>query len=760
MRIWNSRADAADMISKADKARDARDWTLAAELYQEALHVSPNRFDIWVQLGHALKESGRLNEATVAYRKAIEIEPMSSDAHLQLGHALKLSGDTAGARQAYEQALTLDSGNFHAAQELGRPVTVFTRSKSAEAGRKKLDVPTIYFDISDLVFYLGHHDNLSGIQRVQCSILSAWLGDDQAKLPRDVGFISFDRSIGSYRRLDTSRVAELINELNLPVAHRRVHFDREAAKHGSLYPIANFPTGDDEVGAIVLLGAAWVIPDYATKIANLKRLTGMRFLMTLHDFIPIYARETCDQGTAEVFKVFMDQVLPLVDCALCVSENTRRDLYRYCNDTGIEPPQAVVTQNGSSFDEFLAASVKSDDDQSASIVPPRPYVLFVSTIEGRKNHDYLLQIWRLLLRAGVDVPDLVCVGRLGWRSEQFLQTLLSTNYLDGRVQLREDVSDSELRALYRGCRFTVYPSQYEGWGLPVGESLSYGKVCVVTKSSSLPEVAGDFCPFIPLNDAQEAAEVIRPLIESKQVLPGLENRIQTEYKPISWETVAGRVFEAYSQAKQRKRGYATPVLRLGQEFLFRALPTSSPGLMGNSLRAEVERSHRRCILSGFASRQDNIDGLLARDTHWHAPEDWGCWSNGSRSSLFFMLEDLAGSAAANLVMYASVRFSQVLMGWTVSVICRGRVLTRRTVAEHEAIIHCELPLNSSDQSSQKLEVEFRLVAPGGSEDLPRLPAPETRVLGLGIRSVVFLEEKDYRGRLAVLENLLMHMNGS
>jgi len=78
----------------------------------------------------------------------------------------------------------------------------------------------------------------------------------------------------------------------------------------------------------------------------------------------------------------------------------------------------------------------------------------------------------------VDPPHLVCVGRLGWKSSSFISTLVETNYLDGKVLLLRDISDTDLRMLYSHCLFTVCPTFYEGWGLPVGESLAMGKICV------------------------------------------------------------------------------------------------------------------------------------------------------------------------------------------------------------------------------------------------------------------------------------------
>ncbi len=107
-----------DLVAKADLARGRRDWKTAAQGYNDALEVEPDHHPIWVQLGHAIKESGDVAGAERAYRRAIEISPDDSDAHLQLGHAIKLGGRLDEATQAYLKSLELDPKNKHARYEL------------------------------------------------------------------------------------------------------------------------------------------------------------------------------------------------------------------------------------------------------------------------------------------------------------------------------------------------------------------------------------------------------------------------------------------------------------------------------------------------------------------------------------------------------------------------------------------------------------------------------------------------------------------
>jgi tetratricopeptide (TPR) repeat protein len=107
-------------ISRADRARDSRNWGSAAQYYHKALDQKADNPPIWVQYGHALKESGHLTEAEAAYRKSLEFDAEVADTHLQLGHVLKIQGRKIEARAAYLRALVLDPELEHATLELKR----------------------------------------------------------------------------------------------------------------------------------------------------------------------------------------------------------------------------------------------------------------------------------------------------------------------------------------------------------------------------------------------------------------------------------------------------------------------------------------------------------------------------------------------------------------------------------------------------------------------------------------------------------------
>jgi tetratricopeptide (TPR) repeat protein len=118
MGLFSRKRAQPSVITRADRAREAGQWQLAADFYRQALDRHPQNPPIWIQYGHALKECGKREAAEAAYHTAIGYRPHDAEAHLQLGHVLKLQGKISEAQAAYRRALTLDGSLTDAAREL------------------------------------------------------------------------------------------------------------------------------------------------------------------------------------------------------------------------------------------------------------------------------------------------------------------------------------------------------------------------------------------------------------------------------------------------------------------------------------------------------------------------------------------------------------------------------------------------------------------------------------------------------------------
>jgi hypothetical protein len=195
--------------------------------------------------------------------------------------------------------------------------------------------------------------------------------------------------------------------------------------------------------------------------------------------------------------------------------------------------------------------------------------LFVGTIESRKNHRLALEAWRRLLERHDPevVPDLVCIGRLGWHASEFLDEYIATSGLGGKVSvLSNSVSDGELSEFYAHAEFTLYPSRYEGWGLPVGESIAFGKVPVVSDNSSLREVGGDAAIYVATDDLDALVSSVDSMLSDPKFRNERQQAVNTNAPAATtWEDVASVIAADIQSAERRDPMF--PEVDLGREYM-------------------------------------------------------------------------------------------------------------------------------------------------------------------------------------------------
>jgi glycosyltransferase involved in cell wall biosynthesis len=265
-------------------------------------------------------------------------------------------------------------------------------------------------------------------------------------------------------------------------------------------------------------------------IAEAKRRYGIRFSILIHDLIPIENEAFVEQRHVVQFRNWLKEAIPAADVVLTISQYSRAALIKLAADAGWSLPRVEVVAPGSGLNDRPMAG----DQRTISF--PQRYVLFVSTIEIRKNHRLLVRVWRRMLeRHGADaVPVLIFAGQIGWSVDDLLADLTASNYLAGKIELRPGLSDAELRQAYRCCLFTVFPSLSEGWGLPIAESLMHGKFCVASNRTSIPEVGGSLIDYFdPSNDDDALAKIERLLLDPGY-LTAREARLRAEYRPRTW----------------------------------------------------------------------------------------------------------------------------------------------------------------------------------------------------------------------------------
>ena len=309
----------------------------------------------------------------------------------------------------------------------------------------------------------------------------------------------------------------------------------------------------DRGDVLAVLGSPWFEVDYAELVSHVRGRLGLRVAVLMHDVIPVRRPEWVDRGTVRVFRDWYRTVLPLADYVFANSQATADDVERWCARDAIRLPGPVApVPIGTGFGQKQRVATELPDRLPAvllKVLDGRPYVLFVSTIEARKNHMLLFRVWRRLLSemGPQNVPDLVFAGKVGWMVGDLMSQIENSRNLDGRLHVIEGLDDRALRAVYGGCLFTVFPSFYEGWGLPVSESMAMGRPCVCSNATALPEAGGSLARYFDPFDVEDATRVIRATIEDRPGLAAWQDEVVRTFRPVGWDRAARAMVAAFDR---------------------------------------------------------------------------------------------------------------------------------------------------------------------------------------------------------------------
>lgn len=304
--------------------------------------------------------------------------------------------------------------------------------------------------------------------------------------------------------------------------------------------LAGAPARPAAGDVVLALGGPWAIPGYCAVMDRVLDESRAVFAFMSYDLIPLTHPQHFPKGSG--FVPWMEWALRRAAFATAISRYTREALLGELVRRALPAFPVTVVRLGSGIPVPDPPALA---EAGLGRLADRPYVLFVSTVECRKNHLALFRAWqRLRTLHGAACPRLVLVGRKGWMVSDLFEQLEASDWLDGLVVHIDRAGDAQLAALYRAAWFTVYPSLVEGWGLPVEESLGYGRPCLASHAASIPEVGGDLAFYCDPDDITGlVAEVGRFIAD-----PGLIERraalIRERFRPTSWQACADGVLAA------------------------------------------------------------------------------------------------------------------------------------------------------------------------------------------------------------------------
>ncbi len=428
----------------------------------------------------------------------------------------------------------------------------------------------VYFDITDLINWPG---NLTGIQRVSFN-LAIRLKDE---IP-DAQFVKYNKYINKIVEANLNEIDYYNNYKNKDDKYKFNHhetFKYKIIQSGvydlgkrylplylkilivKIYKIKSFyfkkiinslkkqsAKNTKEIifkkNDVYLLTAAndnWNLEGVVAILKEQKKINNIKIVHIIYDLIPIqFSQFFGSNGQfSKRYTNYLFEIIKLSDQLIAISKSVKLNLLDFIKSTKLPNKPINVIRLGDEINPNQNFKFEINDTDE-------PFILAVGTFEVRKNYLLLYMAYKLAEQEKIKLPKLIIVGKFGWLVEN-LNYLIKHDYLlEDKIIIKHNVSDEELSQLYKNCLFTVYPSIYEGWGLPIAESLAYGKMCLASSTSSMPEIAGQLIEYFNPYDAAHLLKLLEQY-NNEALLRKKELEIKNNYKITTWDKTAKQFYK-------------------------------------------------------------------------------------------------------------------------------------------------------------------------------------------------------------------------
>ena len=267
-------------------------------------------------------------------------------------------------------------------------------------------------------------------------------------------------------------------------------------------------------------------------------------VLTVHDLSYERYPEFFSPAMSARMRLLMPYMTRRATQIITVSQATRDDLVEFYK---IAPERITVIHNGAPQGFQVMAGPERARDASARLALERPFILCVGNLGARKNQRLLVRVFARLIREQSIEHDLVLVGKHTESAKPILDEIHRQGIGD-RVHVTGYATQQELVALYNLATFSVYPSRYEGFGLPILESMACGTPVITSAVSCMPEIAGDAALLIDPQNEDALFDAMYRLLESESLRARLRHAGLERCKQFSWAEAARRTFAVYRTA--------------------------------------------------------------------------------------------------------------------------------------------------------------------------------------------------------------------
>lgn len=422
----------------------------------------------------------------------------------------------------------------------------------------------VYYDITHLVSWKG---NLTGIPRTTDEIARRlkkeknviyviWIPEQKLFKAVDINEYYLTTEVGNRNYYKNKTITASTYEADFLTHVKRsilkTEFSRKAARKIKRVSLRLFQDAKTRInfknnikpkkGDIFFIPCGvWDDQNYIEKIVGYRK-SGIMTLFLCYDLLPIVVPQFSGQW-GEPMRIFLSKVGIYSERILAISNFTKSDLLSWAQSNNLNAPPIDVIRLGDIYE--LANEKKPDNKilkKNGILDGLSEFVLCTGTIEARKNHTLLYYTYKFAKSKNIKMPKLVIAGRRGHRTEDIIDIMKDDPDINKDIIILFDVSDQELSWLYKNCQFTVYPSFYEGWGLPIAESIANEVPCICSNTTSMTEVAPSFVEFF---NPASPEDCLRAFIKysDKNNLSKAKSHAK-KYKKVSWDYTYEQIKES------------------------------------------------------------------------------------------------------------------------------------------------------------------------------------------------------------------------
>ena len=380
---------------------------------------------------------------------------------------------------------------------------------------------TIYIDITQL----DRGRENTGIQRVVKEVLKR-IGDTQ-----DINYkiLSYNSDISSMEVIQNSDIFPFLQDI------KNFQFiDKKPIDITNIVP--------EDLTLFFDIDSAWNAPMKRANLYPALKANGFLIFNFIYDLVPILFPQYSHVNTVENFKPYINLVCMHSDMVFFDSMSAQNDFLDYKKTTNYTRP--IPTRTIALGSDFLKKPIEVEEKNIKEILQKK-YILFVGTIEPRKNQEDVLNAFEVLSEKYLDL-NLVFIGKSGWKTDKLMHRIETHKLKDSRLFWLDNIDDNILSHFYQNAFIVTYLSKYEGYGLPIAESLQYSNITITSKNSSMYEVGKNYADYITYNSQNELEDTISLYYENSLLYESKKEYIKENYKPISWNTMTNSLVEIFN----------------------------------------------------------------------------------------------------------------------------------------------------------------------------------------------------------------------